>query len=60
MKRLETIQTEESWFCCPIHFTGVICRRQDFRTVPAFIYLYGYTTLFSWIKFNGNSIYEIQ
>ena len=38
MKRLESNQTEQSWFCCPIHFTGVNCRRQDFRTVP-FIYL---------------------
>ena len=33
MKRLESNQTEQSWFCCPIHFTGVNCRRQDFRTV---------------------------
>ena len=33
MKRLESNQTEQSWFCCPIHF-----KRQDFRTVP-FIYL---------------------
>ena len=23
MKRLESNQTEQSWFCCPIHFTGV-------------------------------------
>ena len=38
MKRLESNQTEKSWFCCPIHFTGVNCRRQDFRTVP-FTYL---------------------
>ena len=38
MKRLESNQTEQSWFCCSIHFTGVNCRRQDFRTVP-FIYL---------------------
>ena len=38
MKRLKSKQTEQSWFCCPIHFTGVNCRRQDFRTV-SFIYL---------------------
>ena len=38
MKMLESNQTEQSWFCCPIHFTEVNCRRQDFRTVP-FIYL---------------------
>ena len=38
MKRLESNQTEQSWFYCPIYFTGVNCRRQDFRTVP-FIYL---------------------
>ena len=38
MKRLESNQTEQCWFCCPIHFTGVNCWRQDFRTVP-FIYL---------------------
>ena len=38
MKRLESNQPGQSWFCCPIHFTGVNCRRQDFRTVP-FIYL---------------------
>ena len=38
MKRLESNQTKQSWFCCPIHFTGVNCRRQDFLTVP-FIYL---------------------
>ena len=38
MKRLESNQTEQCWFCCPIHFTGVNCRRQDFRTVPL-IYL---------------------
>ena len=38
MKRLESNQTEQSWFCCSIHFTGVNCPRQDFRTVP-FIYL---------------------
>ena len=41
-----------------IHFTGVSCQRQDFRTVPSFIY-YGYTVLFKLIKFTGNSIYEI-
>ena len=34
MKRLESNQTEQSWFCFPIHFTGVNCRRQDFRTAP--------------------------
>ena len=38
MKRLESNQTEQCWFCYPIHFTGVNCRRQDFRTVPL-IYL---------------------
>ena len=38
MKRLESNQTEQSWFCCPTHFTKVNCQRQDFRTVP-FIYL---------------------
>ena len=38
MKRLESNQTKQSWFCCPIHFTGLNCRRQDFRKVP-FIYL---------------------
>ena len=38
MKRLESNQTEQSWFCRPMHFTGVNCRRQDFRTVY-FIYL---------------------
>ena len=38
MKRLESNQTEQSRFCCPILFTGVNCRGQDFRTVP-FIYL---------------------
>ena len=37
MKRLESYQKEQSWFCCPIHFT-VSCRKQGFRTVP-FIYL---------------------
>ena len=31
-------QFRSSWFCCPIHFTGINCRRHDFRTVP-FIYL---------------------
>ena len=31
-------QTVQSWFCCHIHFTGINCRRHDFRTVP-FIYL---------------------
>ena len=42
MKRFESNQsrnqTVQNWFCCPIHLTGVNCRRQDFRTVP-FIYL---------------------
>ena len=39
MKRFESNQTVQSgWFCCPIHFTGVNCRRQDFPTVP-FTYL---------------------
>ena len=31
MTRLESNRTEQSWFCCPIHFTGVNCRsRLDF------------------------------
>ena len=38
MERFESNQTEQSWFCYSIHFTGVNCRRQDFRTVP-FLYL---------------------
>ena len=34
MKRLESNQTEQSWFFCPLHFTGVNCWRQDFGIVP--------------------------
>ena len=45
MKRLESNQTEQSWFCRPIYFTGVNCRRQDFCTVPLIYVLRIYNSI---------------
>ena len=52
MKRLESNQTEQSWFCCSIHYTGGNCRWQDFRTVP-FIYL---IQIYHYIHFDQASL----
>ena len=59
MKRLESNQTEQSRFCCPIQVQELIAGGKISVQSHSFIY-YGYTTLFRLMKFTGNSMYEIQ
>ena len=47
-------QTEQRWFCCPIHFTGVNCRRKDFRTVP---FIYAIYLLYSRLSILPETVY---